>query len=89
MSDRIRFTFDKTVQEHLSTEDLVRLTESLYSFVEHGLIECDTEQEFYIDSEYLQNLIGCINTLYKASKKYGKDENGLVKYPFKDLTDGN
>lgn len=84
MSDRVRFTFDKTVQEHLSTEDIVRLSESLYSFIEHGLIDCEDGEEFYIDSEYLQKLVGCITALQKASKKYGRDDDGLVKYPFKE-----
>ena len=89
MSDRIRFTFDKAVQEHLSTEDIVRLSESLYSFIDHGLIDCEDGEEFYIDSEYLQELVICITALQKASKKYGRDDEGLIKYPFKDSTNGN
>ncbi len=89
MSNRVRFTFDKAVQEHLGTEDIVRLSESLYSFIDHGLIDCEDDEEFYIDSAYLQELVVCINALQKAAKKYGRDDDGLVKYPFKGTTNGN
>ena len=84
MSNRVRITFDQAIQDHLNTEDIVRLSESLYSFIDHGLIDCEDDEEFYIDSEYLQDLVGCINALSKAAKKYGRDDEGLIKYPFKE-----
>lgn len=83
MSNRIMFVFDRSVQEHLDTEDMVKLTESLHSFIDQGLIDCDDNGEFYIDSEYLQDLVTCINVLQTATKKYGSDDYGLIKYPFK------
>jgi hypothetical protein len=90
MSDRIRFIFDQAVQESLSTEDIVRLSESLQSFIEYGIIDCEDGEEFYIDTKYLQNLITSITAIQKASKKYSRDDNGLVKYPFNiGDTDGN
>jgi hypothetical protein len=89
MSNRVRITFDQSVQDHLDTEDIVRLSESLYSFIEHGLIDCEENEEFHVDSEYLQDLVVCITALQKASKKYGRDDEGLIKYPFKDSANGN
>ena len=84
MGNRVIFVFDRLVQEQLDKEDMVNLIESLRSFIDQGLIDCEDDQEFHIDSEYLQDLVGGINALQKANKKYGSDDNGLIKYQFKE-----
>jgi hypothetical protein len=90
MSDRIRFTFDIGIQKMLSSEDIIKLTESLYSFIDFGIIDCEDGEEFFIDQEYLQSLAVSTEAIRKAGKKYGRDDDGLVKYPFKiGGTDGN
>ncbi len=82
MIDKIRFTFDIAIQETMSSEDIVRLTETLHSFIEFGIIPADDNEEIVIDQDYLADLITGVEIIRKANKKYGRDTDGLVKYPF-------
>ena len=82
MVDKVRFTFDIAIQEMMSTEDIVKLTESLHSFIDHGIIDCEENEEIIIDTDYLADLVVGIETIRKATKKYGRDTDGLVKFPF-------
>lgn len=82
MTNKVRFTFDIAVQDMLPREDIITLTESLYSFIDHGIIDCEEDEEIFIDQEFLEKLIVGIDTIRKANKKYGRDDDGLVKFPF-------
>ena len=82
MVDKVRFTFDIALQETMTSETIVNLTESLHSFIDHGIIDCEEDEEIVIDQDYLSDLIHGIEVLRKAYKKYGRDDCGLVKYPF-------
>lgn len=82
MVDKVRFTFDIALQETMTSETIVYLTESLHSFIDHGIIDCEEDEEIVIDQDYLSDLIHGIELLRKAHKKYGRDDCGLVKYPF-------
>jgi len=82
MVDNVRITFDASIQEQMSTEDIVKLAESLHSFVDFGLIDCEEDEELYIDHDYLEELVISIENIRKATKKYGRSTDGLVKYPF-------
>lgn len=82
MVDKIRFTFDLAIQETMSSEDIVRLTETLHSFIEFGIIPVEDNEEIVIDQDYLADLVVGVDIIRKANKKYGRDDNGLVKYPF-------
>jgi hypothetical protein len=84
MSNKVRFTFDIDIQEMMSSKDIVKLTESLYSFIDHGIIDCDDDEEICIDQDYLADLVVGIEAIRKACNKYGRDTDGLVKYPFKE-----
>lgn len=84
MSNKVRFTFDIDIQEMMASKDIVKLTESLYSFIDHGIIDCEDDEEIFIDQDYLADLVIGIETIRKACKKYGRDVDGLVKYPFKE-----
>lgn len=83
MVDNVRITFDVSIQEQMSTEDIVKLAESLHSFVDFGIIDCDEDEEIFVDHEYLKELVISIEAIRKATKKYGRSDDGLVKYPFK------
>jgi hypothetical protein len=89
MVDKIRFTFDVSVQDMMPSEDIVRLTETLHSFIEFGIIDVEENEEIFIDQEYLQDLVNGVNHIRIANKKYGRDSNGLVKYPFLGASNGN
>lgn len=82
MVNKVRFTFDLAIQEMMSTEDIVKLTESLHSFIDHGIIDCEEDEEIIIDTPFMQDLVVGIETIRKAHKKHGRDDDGLVKYPF-------
>lgn len=82
MGKHVRFVFDKVIQENLDSEDIVELSERLYSFIDLGLVNCGDHEELYIDHEYLQTLVNSINVINRAIDKYGCDHDGLVKYPF-------
>lgn len=83
MSDRVRITFDESIQELMSSEDIIRLAESIHTFIEMGAIDCEEDQEIFVDQDYLIDLVGGIEKVGKANKKYGRDADGFVKYPFK------
>ena len=82
MVDKIRFTFDVAIQETMSKENIIQLTETLHSFIDHGIIAAEENEEILIDEEYLADLVAGVENIRKANKKYGRDDQGLVKYPF-------
>jgi hypothetical protein len=82
MTDRIRLTFDTSIHALLATDDIVKLAESLYTFIDLGIIDCDKDEEIHIDRDYFDELIQGIELIHAAAKKYGIDESNLIKYPF-------
>lgn len=84
MTKRVIITLDESIHEMMSKEDLVKLSESIQSFVDFGIIETDEDSdELYIDQEFLIDLVGGLERIRKAAKKYGRDtHDGLIKYPF-------
>jgi hypothetical protein len=84
MVDSVRIVFDEAIQELMSSEDIVRLAESIHTFIDMGAIECEEGEEIFVDQDYLLDLVGGIERIKKANKKYGRDSEGFVKYPFKD-----
>jgi hypothetical protein len=68
----------------MSSEDIIRLAESIHTFIEMGAIECEEGEEIFVDQEYLLDLVGGIERVKKATKKYGRSSDGFVKYQFKD-----
>ena len=84
MVDHVRIAFDETIQELMSSEDLVRLAESIHTFIDMGTIDCEEGEEIFVDQEYLIDLVGGIERITKANKKYGRNDDGFVKYPFKE-----
>ena len=83
MSNNVRITFDDAIQELMSSEDIIRLAESIYAFIDMGTIDCEEGEEIFVDQDYLLDLVGGIERIKKANKKYGRDDDGLVKYQFK------
>jgi hypothetical protein len=84
MVDSVRIVFDEAIQELMSSEDIVRLAESIHTFIDMGAIECEEGEEIFVDQDYLLDIVGGIERIKKANKKYGRDSEGFVKYPFKD-----
>jgi hypothetical protein len=84
MTNNVRITFDEAIQELMSSEDIVRLAESIHAFIEIGTIDCEEGEEIFVDQEYLIDLVGGIERIKKANKKYGRDSEGFVKYQFKE-----
>ena len=83
MVDRVRITFDDAIQELMSQDDIIKLAESIYAFIDMGTIDCEEDEEIFVDQEYLIDLVGGIERVRKANKKYGRDDDGFVKYQFK------
>jgi hypothetical protein len=84
MVDNVRITFDESIQALMSQDDIIRLAESIHTFIEMGAVECEDGEEIFVDQEYLIDLVGGIERIKKATKKYGRDDNGFIKYPFKE-----
>jgi hypothetical protein len=84
MVDSVRITFDESIQALMSHDDIIKLAESIHTFIEMGAIECEDGEEIFVDQEYLIDLVGGIERIKKANKKYGRDDNSFVKYPFKE-----
>jgi hypothetical protein len=84
MVDSVRIVFDDAIQELMSHDDIIRLAESIHTFIEMGAIECEEGEEIFVDQEYLIDLVGGIERIKKATKKYGRDDDGFIKYPFKE-----
>jgi hypothetical protein len=82
MVDNVRITFDDAIQELMSHDDIIRLAESIHTFIELGTIGCEDGEEIFVDQEYLIDLVGSIERIRKANEKYGRDDNGFVKYQF-------
>jgi hypothetical protein len=84
MVDSVRITFDESIQALMSHDDIIKLAESIHTFIDMGAIECEEGEEIFVDQEYLLDLVGGIERIKKANKKYGRDVDGFVKYPFKE-----
>jgi hypothetical protein len=84
MVDNVRITFDEAIQDLMTKEDIIKLAESIHAFIDMGAIDCEDGEEIFVDQEYLIDLVGGIERIKKANKKYGRDNDGFVKYPFKD-----
>ena len=85
MTNSVRITFDDAIQELMSQDDIIRLAESIHAFIDLGTIECEEGEEIFVDQEYLVDLVGGIERIRKANKKYGRDNDGFVKYKFKGI----
>lgn len=84
MVDRVRITFDEAIQDIMSQEDLIKLAESIHAFIEIGAIDCEEGEEIFVDQDYIAELVIGIEKVRNANKKYGRDDNGFVKYKFKE-----
>ena len=84
MVDHVRIAFDESIQTLMSHDDIIKLAESIHTFIEMGAIECEDGEEIFVDQEYLIDLVGGIERIKKATKKYGRDDDGFIKYLFKE-----
>ena len=78
----LRITIAESIQQNLSSEQIIELAESVHAFVEAGILDCDDQTELLVDEEFLLELTKGIERLRKARKKYGNTSDGFVKYPF-------
>jgi hypothetical protein len=82
MTDRVRITFDESIQSMMSAKELIKLAESIHAFIDIGAIDCENDEEILVDQDYITDLIAGIERVKLANKKYGRDDDGFVKYPF-------
>lgn len=83
MVNSIRITFDEAIQDLMDREELIKLAESIHTFIEMGAIDCEDGDELFVDQDYIIELVAGIEAVRKATKKYGRDTDGFVKYQFK------
>ena len=82
MVDNVRITFDVSIQKSLSSDDIIRLAESIHAFIDAGIIECEEDEEIVVDQKFLIELTKGIENVRKSVKSYGRDREGFIKYPY-------